>query len=136
MLFFIFTYLLIINTFKIENIVVPKFIHNAISVNVKELREIYELIYKSKYKTITLDYLYRGIGYVQFQALYLSYIFIKYKRKVRDIYYNYILINDVLLADYNFTLFCINKSPSNYTYLDYYKAKIVMEALFPIRSPN
>ena len=89
---FCYSLYLNINIFKIENIVLPEFTHKVIPVNIKELREIYELVYKSKYKTITLDYLYRGIGYVQFQALYLFYIFIKYKRKVRDISYNYILI--------------------------------------------
>ena len=41
------TYLLIINTFKRENIYVPEIIHSAIPVNAKELREIYDLVYKS-----------------------------------------------------------------------------------------
>ena len=129
------TYLLIINTFKRENIFVPEFTHNAIPVNVKELKEIYDLVYKSQYKSATLDCLYRDIGYVQFQSLYTSYIFNKYQRKVREISYNYIEINNAILANYNFSLFCINKGGGKYTYLNLYKAKIVMEALFPIRSP-
>lgn len=129
------TYLLIINIFKKDNFYIPEFTHNVIPVNIKELREIYELVYNSEYKKITLDYLYRDIGYVQFQAFYLSYTFIKYKRKVRDISYNYIEIDNAILGNYNFSLFCINKGAKNYTYLDFYKAKIVMEALFPIISP-
>lgn len=42
---------------------------------------------------------------------------------------------NAILGNYNFSLFCINKGAKNYTYLDFYKAKIVMEALFPIISP-
>ena len=85
-------YLLIINTFKRENIYILESIHSAIPINTKELREIYDLVYKSQYKSAILDCLHRDIGYVQFQSLYISYIFIKYKRKVKKISYNYIEI--------------------------------------------
>ena len=40
------TYLFILNLFKIksnENIFIPKFTHNAIPVNLKDLKEIYDL---------------------------------------------------------------------------------------------
>ena len=47
----------------------------------------------------------------------------------------FIKINDSILENYNFSLFCINKGPGNYSYLTYYKAKIIMEYLFPIPSP-
>jgi len=132
------TYLFILNIFNIsinQPIYIPKFTHNAIPCNFKELKEIYDFIYKSEYKSTTLDSLYRNIETLQFQTLVLSYIFIKYNRKVRDIKYKFIRINNSISANFNFPLFCINKGPGNYSYLAFYKAKIVMEYLFPIQTP-
>jgi hypothetical protein len=132
------TYLFIIETFNKsinENIYIPKFTHNAIPVNANELKEIYDLVYNSIYKTATLDSLYREIGYVQFQQFVLSYTFIKYNRKINNVPNNFIRINNTILADYKYSLFCINKGPFNYSYLDFYKARLVMEYLFPIPTP-
>jgi len=132
------TYLFILNIFNIsinQPTYIPKFTHNAIPCNFKELKEIYDFIYKSEYKSTTLDSLYRNIETLQFQTLVLSYIFIKYNRKVRDIKYKFIRINNSISANFNFPLFCINKGPGNYSYLAFYKAKIVMEYLFPIQTP-
>ena len=132
------TYLFVLNIFNISKnqpIYIPKFTHNAIPCNFEEIKEIYDFIYKSEYKSTTLDSLYRHIETLQFQTLILSYIFIKYKRKVRDIKYKFIRINDSISAVFNFPLFCINKGPGNYTYLTFYKTKIVMEYLFPVQTP-
>ena len=132
------TYLFILNIFNIPinyPIYIPKFTHNAIPCNYKEIKEIYDFIYKSEYKSTTLDSLYRHIETVQFQTLLLSYIFIKYKRRVRDIKYKFIRINNSLSEDYNFQLFCINKGPGNYSNLTYLKTKIAMEYLFPDQTP-
>ena len=118
-----------------ESIFIPKFTHNAIPVNVMDLKEIYNLTYISKYKFATLDCLYRIYGYLQFQIFVLSYTFIKYERKVKLMDSKFIKINDSILENYNFSLFCINKGPGNYSYLIYYKAKIIMEYIFPIPSP-
>ena len=125
------TFLLIMNEFKKKSMYIPKFTHNAIPVNINDLKEIYDLVFKSEYKLVTLYSLYREIGFVQFQQFYLSFVFIKYERKVRDISNKFIIINNSISANYNFHLFCINKGPYNYSYLYYYKTKIVMEKLFP-----
>ena len=132
------TYIFILNIFtktKNESLYIPKFTHNAIPVNVEELKEIYYLVYNSEYKSATLDSLYREIGYVQFQQFVLSYTFIKYDKKVKDIRYNFIKINNTISANFNYSLFCINTADYNYSYLNFYTAKISMEYLFPIPTP-
>lgn len=126
------TYLLIINNFKKDNIIIPDFTHNAIPVNIKEIKEIYDLVINSSYKFATLNARYRKIGYVQFQTLYLAYTFIKYNRKVKHLSSILIRIDNTVLDNYNYSLICINKGPFNYSYLSYYNSKIVMEYLFPI----
>ena len=69
------TYSFILNLFNISettNIFIPKFTHNAIPVNLNDVKEIYDLIYKSQYKFNTLDCLYRISGYIQFQIFILK----------------------------------------------------------------
>ena len=132
------TFEFILNLFNIsynQSIYIPNFTHNAIPVNLKEVKEIYDITYKSKYKYATLDCLYRIYGYLQFQIFILSYTFIKYKRKVINIPNKFIRINNTISSDFNISLFCINKGEGNYSYLDYYKAKIMMEYLFPNPTP-
>ena len=133
------TFSFILNLFNIslnESIYIPKFTHNAIPVNLKEIKEIYDLTYKSKYKYASLDCSYRIAGYLQFQIFIQSYTFIKYNRKVKNILNKFIQLRDAISADYNnISLFCINKGSGNYTYLNFYKAKIAMEYLFPVPSP-
>ena len=132
------TYLFLINIFKIplnESIFIPKFTHNALPVNLEEIKEIYNVVYNSKYKETTLNSLYRHIETVQFQIFLSSYTFIKYKRKVKDISHKYIDIKDCVLNNYNYSLFCINKGAYNYSDLTYYTAKIVMKYLFPNPTP-
>ena len=81
------------NIFKKDHIFSPITNHNAIPLNIKEIKEIYKYVYKTEYKSATLDSLYRAIGYVQFQQFYISYIFIKYNRKIINISAKYIDIN-------------------------------------------
>ena len=128
------TYLFIINTFN-ETLIVPKFTHNAIPVNLKELKEIYKLVLNSEYKSTTLDSLYRNINGLQFQTLVISYMFIKFNKKVKDLPCKYIDINRTVLANYNYSLFCINTGGGNYSLLNFHKAKIVMNYLFPVPTP-
>ena len=125
----------ILNISNNETVYIPKFTHNAIPVNLNDIKEIYELTYKSPYKFATLDCLYRIYGYLQFQIFVLSYTFLKYKRKVKMVPGKFVRINDSIFENYGFDLFCINKGEGNYSILSYYKAKIVMEKLFPIPSP-
>ena len=118
-----------------ENIFIPKFTHNAIPINLRDLKEIYEIIYNSKYKNATLDCLYRSKETLQFQIFVTVYTFIKYGRKVKNIPHKYIGIERALFANYNYSLFCLNKGPFHYNKIISIKAKIVMEYLFPNPSP-
>ena len=132
------TYNFIFNLFnKTTNntLFLPFYTHNAIPVNLKELKEVYELVYESKYKTTTLDWPFRHYEYLHFQILLISYTFIKYNKKVNHIPHNYIQLNKSISSNYKYSLFCINKIPGNYSLLNLYKAKIIMEYLFPIPSP-
>ena len=54
---------------------------------------------------------------------------------MNNIKYRYIKLNDSIKEKYNFSLFCLNREAFNYSYLSFYKAKIVMEYLFPIPTP-
>ena len=82
-----------------------------------------------------MDSLYRHINGLQFQALLLSYTFIKFNKKVKDLPYKYIDIKITVLANYNYSLFCINTGGGNYSLFNYHKAKIVMNYLFPVPTP-
>ena len=83
----------IINLFNVPNndiIYVPNFRHNAIPVNLIELKEAYFSIRKSKFKYNTLDCTFRISGYIQFQFFMLSYTFLKYYKKVNHIPSKYV----------------------------------------------
>lgn len=109
----------------------PIHTHNAISLNLNDLKEIYNLIYESEYRNSTLFSLYRHINSLQFQTLVLSYTFIKYKKKIRNISWKLVQNKYSLYQDYNISLFCINTGSINYSLLSFMKSKIVMEYLFP-----
>ncbi len=123
----------ILNIFNISNetIYLPDFTHNAIPININDLKEAYNIIYNSEFKYSTLDCTFRRIGYIQFQYFILSYTFVKYNRKIKNIPNKYIRLNYSISENYKVSLFCINKGPGNYTDLNFYKAKIIMEYLFP-----
>ena len=128
------TYLYILKLFG-EPLYLPIHTHNAIPVNLKELQEIYGIIYQSNYKYSTLDSLYRAVDNIQFQTFVMSYIFIKYKRKVKNISYKLINNNNAINSDYNYSLFCINTGSLNYNKNSFMISKIVMNYLFPNPSP-
>ena len=132
------TILFLFNLFNFtsnEKVFIPKFTHNAIPVNLNDIKEIYNLVYNSEHKYSTLNCIYRISGFLQFQLFVLLYTFIKYDRKVKNIPSTYIEINEGNVKKYNFPLFCINKGSSNYSDLDYFKSKIAMESKFYIPSP-
>jgi hypothetical protein len=128
------TFSFLLNVFNIpynKTIFIPKFTHNAIPVNLGDVKEIYDLVLKSKFKYNTLDCLYRISGYIQFQMFILSYTFIKYNRRVNNIPNNFIQINNSISSNYDVALFCINKGSGEFSFLNFYKSKITMEYLFP-----
>ena len=67
----------IFNKTKNKNAFIPAFTHNAIPLNLKEIKEAYDIIYNSKYKYPTLDAPYRHIEGIQFQV-YLCYLIFFY----------------------------------------------------------
>ena len=132
------TFNFILDSFNIsqgKNVYIPYFTHNAIPINLKDAKEIYDLVYKSKYNYTTLFCRYRHYEYIQFHMLYIAYIFLKYKRLVNHIPYKFIQINDSISANYNYFLFCINKGAGNFSFLNFNKEKIEMEYEFPDPSP-
>ena len=127
------TYSFIFDLFNISNnkyIFLPKFTHNAIPINIKDINEIYDVIYNSEFKYPTLDSLYRHPNGIQYQIFATSYIFLKYNRKVNNIPSIFIQLNNSIKGNYKNDLFCINKGTFNYTDLAFYKSKLVMEYLF------
>ena len=132
------TILFILNLFNFtsrEIIFIPKFTHNAIPTNINDIKEIYKLVYESKYKYPTLVCNYRIPGFLQFQLFAVVYAFIKYNRKVKNIRAKYIALDNQNPKNYDFPLFCINKGPRNYSSLHYFKSRIAMEYKFHIPSP-
>ena len=126
------TYFFFIDYFK-GPIIVPYFTHNAIPINVNDLKEIFDLVYASKYRNATLDSLYRHIDTLQFQSSVLIYTFNKYSRKVNMINYNYIDNEVTLRGKYNFPLFCINTGNNkDYSTLSFPITRLVMDKLFPV----
>jgi len=125
------TYFFFIDYFK-GPIIVPYFTHNAIPINVNDLKEIYDLVYASKYRNPTLDSLYRHIDTLQFQSSVLIYTFNKYSRKVNMINYNYIDNEVTIKGKYDFPLFCINTGNNkDYSKLSFPITRLVMDKLFP-----
>ena len=125
------TYLFFIEKFN-SHIIVPYFTHNAIPINVKDLKEVYDLIYNSKYRNATLEALYRHIDTLQFQTAVMIYTFNRYFRKVSFVKFNYIDIENAINGNYDYDLFCINTGNNkDYNRISYLKLKIVMNKLFP-----
>ena len=114
---------------------IPVHTHNAIPVNLEELKEIYNIIYQSEYRFGTLYSLYRAIDNIQFQTFVVSYTFFKYNKKVKNISNKLINNKDSIIANYNYSLFCINTGSIEYNNISFMKTKIVMEYLFHIPSP-
>ena len=128
------TYFFFIDYFK-GPIIVPYFTHNAIPINVNDLKEIFDLVYVSKYRNATLDSLYRHIDTLQFQTSVLIYTFNKFSRKVNMINYNYIDNEVTIRGKYDFPLFCINTGNNkDYSQLSFPITRLVMDKLFP--EPN
>ena len=120
------TYSFILQLFN-DYLYIPVHTHNAIPVNLEELKEIYNIINNSKYKECTLNSLYRHIENIQFQTFVNSYIFFKYKKKVRNISNKIINNKDSLIYDYKFSLFCINTGSIDYAPSSFLKTKILLE---------
>ena len=97
---------------------------------------MYDLVYKSEFKSSTLDSIYRGIETLQFQSFYITYKFNKnYNTKVNPISCAYIDHNNAILANYNYSLFVINTGGLDYSPISFKKARLAMETIFPEPTP-
>ena len=128
------TYSLITREFETP-LIVPKFTHNAIPVNAHELKKIYDMIYDSEFKNATLFSNFRHIQSLQFQSFVLGYTFNKYHKKVKNLSNKYISFEDSIKGNYDYQLFCVNTNSYNNSEIGSKIYKIVMEKLFPRKSP-
>ena len=129
------TYSFIMDILSRKKIIVPKFTHNAIPINVNEIKEIYDLIEKSKFNKTTLYSTYRHINSLQFQTFYLSYTFVKYQKKVHNIPHKLIRFRNSLYSSFDCALFCINTNANQNSELSKQLFIIMMENLFPKQTP-
>ena len=129
------TYLLDFKIFNNKKLIVPEVTHNAIPCNMEETKELYDIVKESEYRVPTLESLFREDDTLEFHALYQSYVFNKYKRKVHNVPPVYIDANHVLEQSFNYSLFCIHTGSEKYTALSRDKTKIAMEYLFPEPTP-
>ena len=128
------TYFFFIKLFN-KPIIVPKYTHNAFPVNLNELKECYDLIYNSQYRSSTLDSLFRHLNSFQFQAFIFAYTFLKYNKKVKIVSYKYMNTKNSYIDNYNYSLLCINTGSLNYSNLIFLKSRLVMEYLFHEKTP-
>ena len=128
------TYLFILEFFK-GPLYLPEFTHNAIPCNTKQLKEIYDIVYNSRFKYPTLDSLVRHPETIQFQTFYMEYTFSKFNKKVKHIPYSYINIKSSTKANYSYGLFVINTGGEKYSELYFKKQRLTMESLFPRPTP-
>ena len=97
------TILFILRLLNKEKLIVPKYTHNAFPCNLNDIKKMYDVVYKSEFKSSTLDSIHRGIETLQFQTFYNTYKFNKiYNIKVNQIPCAYIDHNNAIYSNYNF----------------------------------
>ena len=129
------TYSLIMQSLSKKELIVPKFTHNAIPTNINDIKEIYDLINESQFRKTTLYSYYRHIESLQFQTFILGYTFNRYKKKIKNISHKLIRFGNSLFSNYNYDLFCVNTNSHENSELSSKIFKIVMEKLYPDKSP-
>ena len=123
--------------YKDLTIINPNPIHNAISYNIKDLKEVYDLVSKNyQYANETLNSLERHILTLQTQHCIDLYELNIKKRKVHSIKYNVIPMNLLKLVYMNTELFVINTGGDRlYTEEEYKRQKQLMKLRFPDPTP-
>jgi len=123
--------------YKNLTIIYPKPHHNAISYNIKDLKEIYDLISKNyQYANETLNSIERHVLTLQTQHCVDLYELNIKKRKVNSINCNVIPMNILKLAYMNIQLFTINTGGDRlYKEEEYTRQKQLMKLRFPDPTP-
>ena len=113
------------------------FSHNAIPLNLNDIKEIYEFIEKNyTYANETLFSTFRTLFGLQSQSLFNSYLLNVKKRKVNSIPYAYYDLGAVKNKNLDIELFVINTSGDReYTELQNKIAKILLEKKFNKPTP-
>ena len=111
----------------------PSPTHNAISYNIQDLKEIYELIVNNyKYANETLNSIERHILTLQTQHFVDLYVLNIKHRKVHMISFNFISLQKIKLKYLYEGLFVINTDGNiKYTEKNYMREKKILEMRFP-----
>ena len=111
--------------------------HNAISYNIQDLKEIYELVVNNyQYANETLNSIERHILTLQTQHFVDLYEMNIKRRKVHSIQFNVVPMNLINLKYLNAELFAINTGGDKiYTIEEYKKQKEIMQIRFPNPTP-
>ena len=123
--------------YKDQTLINSNPIHNAISYNIKDLKEVYDLVSKNyQYANETLNSIERHILTLQTQHCVDLYELNIKKRKVHPIKYNVIPMNLLKLTYTNTELFAINTGGDRlYTEEEYKREKEIMKLRFPDPTP-
>ena len=123
--------------YKDMTLINPTPSHNAISYNIQDLKEIYELVINNyEYANDFLNSIERHILTLQTQHFVDLYALNIKKRKVHSISFNVIPMNLIKLAYLNKELFAINTGGDRfYTREEYKNQKEIMEIRFPNATP-
>ena len=126
-----------IDHYKDMNIINPTPSHNAISYNVKDLKEIYDLVVNNyQYANETLNSIERHVLTLQTQHFVDLYEMNIKKRKVHTIPFNVIPMNLLRISYMQIELFAINTGGDRvYTEEEYKKQTELMKKRFPTPTP-
>ena len=131
--------ILSVERFFIENYKFPlikaEFTHNAISENIDDLKEIYEVIQKYKYINETLYSKQRQNLALNFQHFYNLYLLNIKNRKVHPIPYKYFSVEGLNISDMDVELFVINTGGDHNPSIQQFQEELkIMKERFPYKT--
>ena len=128
------TYLFILKLFN-KDLIFPKINNNVLPCNLREVKEIFNLILKSGYRFNTLHSFSKDNESLHFQTFYLGYSFNEYNKKINKIPFKIFDMDDGLKIFYDYPLFCINKNYIKFSPIASKKSKLMLEYHFPEPTP-